>query len=209
MHNLHFWIISFPHLTSQESRKCSGTPHSIPLPPVIHRPFIENHSIVQTTKFSKAAVQRCKCRWCHAAEAPLEFLKTSIGRLQNTRNTSKTLSNCSGKVSPWDNTDSIISPKILQATYWEIRKLLKRVSLKCTVQFTAILTIEGHGGFNPTGNTGGKSTESLRPNNFNHRIIFALLWANFPPAASRQVPVQTAGTMQSTFLAFPVLPSAG
>lgn len=93
MHNLHFWIISFPHLTSQESRKCSGTPHSIPLPPVIHRPFIENHSIVQTTKFSKAAVQHCKCRWCHAAEAPLEFLKTSIGRLQNTRNTSKTLSN--------------------------------------------------------------------------------------------------------------------
>lgn len=75
MHNLHFWIISFPHLTSRESRKCTGTPHSIPLPPVIHRPFIENHSIVQTTKFSKTAVQCFKCRCCHAAEARLEFLK--------------------------------------------------------------------------------------------------------------------------------------
>lgn len=91
MHNLHFWLISFPHLTSWESRKCTGTPYSIPLPPVIHRPFIENHSIVQTTKFSKTAVQHFKCRCLHAAEARLEFLKTFIGRLQNTSNASKAL----------------------------------------------------------------------------------------------------------------------
>lgn len=64
---------------------------------------------------------------------------------------------------------------------------MERVSLKRTVQF-----IEGHGGFNPAGNTGGKRMECFRPSNFNPRIISALLWTTLPPAASRQVPVQTA-----------------
>lgn len=121
---------------------------------MILRPFIENHSKVQTTKFPKTEVQCFKCRCCHAAEARLAFLKTFLGRLQNTSNACKTLSNRSDKVSPWDNTDEIILPKILQATYWEIRKLMERVSLKRTVQF-----IEGHGGLNPIGNTGGKRME--------------------------------------------------
>lgn len=69
VHNLHFLIISFSHLTSRESRKCSGTPHSFVLPPMIHRAFIENHSTVQTTKIFTAAIQCYRCRCSHAAEA--------------------------------------------------------------------------------------------------------------------------------------------
>lgn len=34
--------------------------------------------------------------------------------------------------------------------------------------------------------------KSSRPSNFNHRTIFALLWANFSPAASQHISVQSA-----------------
>lgn len=50
----------------------------------------------------------------------------------------------------------------------------------------------GQGGFNATENTGGKRVKSPTLEYFNHRIIFALLWANSSPAASQQIPVQTA-----------------
>lgn len=54
-------IISFSHLASPESKKCTGTPHSFLLSP--HLPYpgstglsTENHSIIQTTKIFKAAI---------------------------------------------------------------------------------------------------------------------------------------------------------
>lgn len=47
---------------------------------------------------------------------------------------------------------------------------------------------KGEGGF--TENTGTKRVKSFRVYNFNHRIIFALLWANFSPAASQWIPAQ-------------------
>lgn len=51
---------------------------------------------------------------------------------------------------------------------------------------------KGQGGFNCTEITGRKRVKSPRLRNIHHRTVFALLWANFSPAASQHISVQTA-----------------
>lgn len=67
--------------------------------------------------------------------------------------------------------------------------------------------------FNSTESTSEKGAKSSQLSIFNHRIIFALLWANFCLTASQQISVQTTALStngkQKTWLAFLALPSSG
>lgn len=82
---------------------------------------------------------------------------------------------------------------IYPSGYILANKHLEKISLKYALQFIATPTRgEDKGAFSE--NPGGRRAKSSRPHHFNPRIIFALLWANFSPAASQQLYQLSAGS---------------